>query len=197
MKKYLFILAAAALGFASCSNDDVVAENTGLNDANTISFRPFANGMTRAADEHFNVANDQFAVTAFKQGQTSSPYFDNKTFKTTDGTTFTSDGDKYYWPSSVNLDFYAYAPLSSEVGGSGSAAVTRTAYNNFTVTPGTDVPYQPDFVYAVTKDWGKATLQTGTAATHQIGSTYTGVTINFRHAESKVAIKLALGFSIR
>ena len=143
----------------------------------------------RGADEHFNAANDKFAVTAFRKGETTSPYFNNVTFKTTDGTTFTSEDGKYYWPSSTNLDFYAYAPLSTEVGGSGSAAVTRNAYNNFTVTPGTDVPYQPDLVYAVTRNWGKATTDQTTG--HVISTTVTGVTINFRHAESKVAIKLA------
>lgn len=97
--------------------------------------------------------------------------------------------EHFNWPSSTNLDFYAYAPLSTEVGGSGSAAVTRNAYNNFTVTPGTDVPYQPDLVYAVTRNWGKATTDQTTG--HVISTTVTGVTINFRHAESKVAIKLA------
>lgn len=193
MKKNLLLLAVAVAALASCSNDETVAVNENSN-PNEISFRAFGNGMTRAADEHFNAANDQFGVTAFHQGTTSGEgnvYFDNITFKTDNGSIFASTSNKYYWPSSVNLDFYAYAPLSSEVGGSGSAAVTRSAYNTFVVTPGTDVPNQPDFVYAVTKDWGKATLQTGTATTHQIGSTYTGVTINFRHAESKVAFKLA------
>ncbi len=186
MKKFFFF-AVAAVALAACSNDETVEVNPG----NAISFRPLTSNVTRAADEHFNTANDQFGVTAFRQGQTSSAYFDNITFKTDDGSTFASTNNKYYWPSSTNLDFYAYAPLSSEVGGTGSAAVTRSAYNSFSVTPGTDVPNQPDFVYAVTKDWGKATLQSGTSATHQIGSTYTGVTINFRHAESKVAFKLA------
>lgn len=192
MKTKYFIFAAAAVALAACSNDETVSDvNNGA--GNEISFNAFSSGLTRAADEHFNVANDQFGVTAFRLGETetSSAYFDNITFKTSDASTFASTNNKYYWPSSVNLDFYAYAPLASEVDNKGGAAVTRSAYNTFAVTPGTDVPKQPDFVYAVTKDWGKATLQTGTATTHQIGSTYKGVTINFRHAESKVAFKLA------
>ena len=190
--KKLFFFAIAALGLAACSNDEVVQTNA-TSEANEISFRPLATGMTRAADEHFNVANDQFAATAFHKGTTSGAYFDNITFKTTDGTAFNSQSSKYYWPSGYNLDFYAYAPLSSEVGGSGSAAVTRSAYNTFVVTPGTDVPNQPDFVYAVTKNWGKKkTAETWEAPDgHRIGGGATGITINFRHAESKVAFKLA------
>ncbi len=188
-KNNLLILAVAALGFAACTNDETTAVNEKLAESNEISFRALNNGLMRGADEHFDAANDQFAVTAFRKGETTSPYFNNVTFKTTDGATFTSgDGSKYYWPSSTNLDFYAYAPLSTEVGGSGSAAVTRNDYNNFTVTPGTAVPYQPDLVYAVTRNWGKAT--TDPTGGHVI-PTATGVTINFRHAESKVAIKLA------
>jgi len=182
MKKHLWILAVAALGLASCSNDDVVAENTGLSDANTISFRALNSGMTRAADEHFSTAGDKFGVTAFKKNDTTDPYFDNVTFSTTDGATFTSE-TKHYWPSSTNLDFYAYAPLNSE-----NTGVTRTAYNSFTVTPGTTVSSQPDLVYAVTRNWGKSTSD---QTTGHVIPTATGVTINFRHAESKVAIKLA------
>lgn len=201
MKK-LFFFAAAALALASCSNDETVRTDA-TSSSNEISFRAFNGGMTRAADEHFNVANDQFCVTAFQRDQTAdaNAYFKDIIFKTTDGSTFTSQNNKYYWPSSVNLDFYAFAPLPSEVTTTDGASVARVqegdpavnTYNKFTVTPGTSVPNQPDFVYAVTRDWGKSALKTepATPATHAISSTVAGVTINFRHAESKVAFKLA------
>ena len=181
-KNNLLILAVAALGFAACANDETTAVNEKLAESNEISFRALNNGLMRGADEHFNVANDQFAVTAFRKDQTTSPYFDNVTFKTTDGTTFTSEDGKYYWPSSTNLDFYAYAPLNSE-----NTGVARSAYNSFTVTPGTTVASQPDFVYAVTRNWGRATTD---QTTGHVIPTVTGVTINFRHAESKIAFKL-------
>lgn len=187
MKKKLLILAVAGLALAACSSDETVASQA-TSEANAISFRALNTGLTRAADEHFHTPNDKFVVTAFTQGQTTNAYFSDVTF-TGDGTNFTSS-TKYYWPSSSNLDFYAYAPLTTEVNNAGNAVVQSYGYNQFRVAPGTSVPDQPDFVYAVTKDWGKTDLQNGTPNNHQIGDTYVGVTTNFRHAESKVAIKL-------
>ncbi|MBQ3804427.1 MAG: fimbrillin family protein [Prevotella sp.] len=178
MKKNLWIFAAAAVALAACSNDDTISENIGFDDASAISFRAFTNNMTRAAAAHFDEPNDNFKVTAFAQGTTSTAYFANVTFTTTDGTTFTSP-TKYYWPSGNNLDFYAWAPAS-----------LSNAYNSIPVTVADAAADQIDFVYAATKDWGKATLQEGTAATHSISTTVPGVTLNFRHAESKIIIQL-------
>ena len=178
MKKNLWIFAAAAVALAACSNDDTISENIGFDDASAISFRAFTNNITRAKDAHFNVANDNFKVTAFAQGTTETAYFANVTFTTTDGTTFTSP-TKYYWPSGNNLDFYAWAP-----------AELSNNYSSIPVTVASAAADQIDFVYAATKDWGKATLQAGTAATHSISTTVPGVTLNFRHAESKIIIQL-------
>ena len=178
MKKNLWIFAAAAVALAACSNDDTISENIGFDDASAISFRAFTNNMTRAQDASFSVPNDNFKVTAFAQGTTATPYFANVTFTTSDGTTFTSP-TKYYWPSGNNLDFYAWAPAS-----------LSDAYNSIPVTVASAAADQIDFVYAATKDWGKAALQTGTAATHSISTTVPGVTLNFRHAESKIIIQL-------
>ena len=179
MKKNLFILAVAGLALASCSSDETIASQA-TSQANEISFRAFNNGMTRAADAHFNVANDQFKVTAFPQGTTTTAYFSNVIFKTADGSTFTSTGGKYYWPNSTNLDFYAWAPAGQS-----------DNYASIPVTVASEAASQIDLVYGKTLDWGKVALQTGTDAGHRIdGSSVQGVTINFRHAESKVVIKL-------
>lgn len=186
MKTKFFFLAVAAVALASCSNDETVEVNQG----DAISFRPFVANVTRAADAHFNASGDQFKVTAFETGGVANTYFSDVVFQG-DGTTFTSTTNKYYWPSGYNLDFWAYAPVSNDqITYVLKADDATNYYKKFTVTPSPTASDQVDLVYARTNDWGKAALQTGTAATHQIGSTYTGVTINFRHAESKVAIAL-------
>lgn len=170
MKKKLLIFAVAGFALASCSSDETTASlaNSG---ANEISFRALNNGVTRAANASFGTGTS-FAVSAFSAGTTESPYFDKVVFTATSGTTFTSE-TKYYWPNTNNLDFYAWQP---------SNIAPTTAMSGFSITPGTTIGSQPDFVYAVTKGWGKYT-----GATHTPTS---GVAINFRHAESKVVIQL-------
>lgn len=179
MKKYLFILAAAALGFASCSNDDVVAENTGLNDANTISFRSFVQGATRATDI---TAGTLASFTAFatEGSDFSKIYFNETTFNNSSGT-YTSV-TKYYWPSTGTLDFYAYAYNGAD------GQVTHTAQTKaFTVTPDAAAANQTDLVFANTN--GKSKTGTyGTGGTNQYGKD--GVPLNFRHAESKITVQL-------
>lgn len=179
MKKKLLILAVAGLALASCSKDETIAVKEG----DAISFRAFNNGMTRAAD--VDLPSRGFWVTALKQGQAPSDentYFDNVHF--TGSGAYTSN-PKYYWPSAYNLDFYAYSPQAAD-----ATDVVRTDYKTFVITANATAANQVDFVYANTNDWGKATLQGGTDGSHQMGAADAGVAINFRHAESKVIIKL-------
>ena len=171
MNKKLLILAVAGFAFASCSNDEVV-ESAATSDSNAISFRAFNSGITRATDASF-ATGKSFKVTAFESGATSNAYFTNEVFSTTDGATFTST-NKHYWPNTYNLDFYAWQPSS--------LSATTGNYTGFSISPSTTVSEQIDFVYAVTRGWGRYT-----GYTHD-GSA--GVTINFRHAESKVLVQL-------
>ena len=170
MKKNLFFLAAAALTFAACSNDEVVE----VNQADAIDFKPLMTNVTRAAD--VNIPTNGFYVTAYSTGTSTTAYFDNVLFSNSSGT-YTS-ATKYYWPSTYNLDFYAYSPAAAA-----SSDVVRNSYKTFDITANATVANQVDFVYANTNNWGK---QTG-EGTHD-GKP--GVAINFRHAESKVIIKL-------
>ena len=185
MKKYLFILAAAALGFASCSNDDVVSENQSLADANTISFRPLIDGATRAATASNVTSLNSFYVTAFK---TTNPYgtaYINDVQYTNNGSgTYYKDGtsaatnkyaNEYYWPTSGTLDFYAYNKPTN--------GVSAQTYHTYTLTPATsDNSTYDDVVYATLQGCGKDDAPSGT----HYGTN--GVPLNFRHTASKIMV---------
>lgn len=170
MNKQIFILAMAAFGFVACSSDETVAVNQ--NDPDAISFRPLMNNVTRASSvADVTTANlTAFTVNAMQAG-TETAYFSNAAYTGTSNGTFTC-ATKYYWPSTGNLDFYAYAPA-------GNGQVTYTDYKTFTVTPtaGTDPASQVDLVYAATKGKTKA-------------SNSAGVTLNFRHTGAKIVCKV-------
>lgn len=170
MKKNYWILAAAAVALAACSNDDTIAVNQGIEEANTINFSTIVEGQTRATG--ITTANlTSFYVTA-KRG--------NDIYFAEDPVTFTKDGEttsyrsatKYYWPSEGKLDFYAFAPAA----GTGST-ITRTDSTHFSVTPAPAPADQQDFVYGVVRQQDKT-------------SGGNGVALNFRHAMSNVIIQL-------
>ena len=179
--KKLFFFAIAALGLAACSNDEVV-ETIATSEANEINFRPFATGMTRAAD--ITTTNlTSFYVTANIAGSTVTNYFGDTTPETyTDANVGTGEGKhassvgsytsatKHYWPSTGKLDFIAFAPATG-------TDISRTDSTHFSVTPNATPSAQQDFLYAVVRDQTKA-------------ANGTGVVLNFRHALSKVVIQL-------
>lgn len=188
-KKNLLILAllAGALPFiASCSSDELVAENESQKAANEISFRPFVSGTTRAADMTAGASDNTagtvglqtvgFYVTAYYSTTSATDqtlYFDNELFSYNTTPANWTSTKKFYWPAENYLNFYAYAPATS-------TQLIRTNYKSFSVTPdATDnTNTQVDFIYAVTQDKTKTS------------NASTGVTLTFRHAESKISLKV-------
>lgn len=139
------------------------------------------NALTRAADKSLSNLT-AFNVTAYTTAETPAEYFDNVTFSTTDGTptassTYTSGATKYYWPSSGNLSFYAYAPTDGATTTTASpwAQITRTDYKTFVVKPSTDISEQADLIYACNKNVAKVAV---------------GVPLRFRHTGSKIICKV-------
>lgn len=167
MKKNYWILAAAAVALAACSNDDTIAVNQGIEEANTINFSTIVEGQTRAAG--ITTANlTSFYVTANRGNEI---YFGGETpveFAKDGETTSYRSATKYYWPSEGKLDFYAFAPATG---------ITREDSTGFSVTPATAPASQVDFVYGVVRQQDKTTGGTGVA-------------LNFRHAMSDVIIQL-------
>lgn len=118
MKKYLFVLSVAALGFASCSNDNVIAENnTTGQQPREIAFFPLSQPSTRAAVQGtaFPTTNTM-EVVAYQTNPTPAVnYFAKTTFKK-DGSTsvwraWDASEEEYvpkYWPlSEAKLNFFA------------------------------------------------------------------------------------------
>lgn len=168
MKKNYWILAAAAVALAACSNDDTIAVNQGIEEANTINFSTIVEGQTRAAG--ITTANlESFYVTA-NRGE--DIYFGATPveFVKDGSTTSYRSATKYYWPSEGKLDFYAFAPATS-------ATFTRTDSTEFSITPAATPADQVDFVYGVVRQQDKTTGGNGVA-------------LNFRHAMSNVIIQL-------
>ena len=167
MKKNYWILAAAAVALAACSNDDTIAVNQGIEEANTINFSTIVEGQTRAGS--ITTANlTSFYVTANRGNEI---YFGGETpveFAKDGSTTSYRSATKYYWPSEGKLDFYAFAPATG---------ITRTDSTHFSVTPATAPADQVDFVYGVVRQQDKTTGGQGVA-------------LNFRHAMSDVIIQL-------
>lgn len=171
MKKNYWILAAAAVALAACSNDDTITVNQGIEEANTISFNTIVEGQTRATGITSSSLTS-FYVTANRGneiyfGGTTPVTFTKNT--STDPATYRS-ATKYYWPSEGKLDFYAFAPAEG-------TTITREDSTGFSVTPATTPSAQEDFVYAVVRQQDKV-------------SGGNGVPINFRHAMSNVIIQL-------
>ena len=171
MKKIYFLAAAcAAMSMASCSTE-TLDETVLQSDSNLISFNVNAGKSTKADITTANI--EEFNATAIISGDTTTQYFDNVTFAK-NGQTFNS-ADPYYWPQNDALDFFAYAPIAVPTGNT----LSRTNYKTFVVTPSKakDADYV-DFIYANTD--GKTKANSGA----------NGVQINFRHAESKIVVRV-------
>lgn len=176
MKK-LFFFAAAALALASCSNDETTAEYKG----EAISFRPLMGNVTRAAevtDATFFQTNGGFWVTAtYTTG--GEAYFSDQNFGYVDPNYVRPEGQKYYWPQQA-LDFFAYSPATTN-----DQITAHASARSFTVQPAADAANQIDLVIANTNNKEK----TGTYGTDKKYGV-DGIPLNFRHAESKIVIKL-------
>lgn len=164
MKNTVFFLAvAAALGLASCSDDEVVMQP----DSNEITFAPTSeNGNTRAADVYCNTNMPaSFKVYAATGGKT---YIDGDVIQKS-GSVWENASGKRYWPDS-SVDFYAQTNGDDVFTWSPTAA---PQFTDFTVN--NDVASQTDLLYAVK-----------TAQTKPATEASTPVALNFHHALSQI-----------
>ena len=166
MKKiFLSLLAVVALMLTACNMNELESVNRS---ADLINFTVTNGGMTKAVD--VTTANlAQFEVTAFNHGTETSPYINAVSY--TGGSGTFASATPYYWPEG-NLDFYAWSTGAAE------GQVTKTSFKSFTVTPSSTPAEQVDLIFA-----GKTNIGKG-------NSTDGAIALNFRHAESKVVVKV-------
>ena len=167
MKKLLFLLPAAALALASCSNDQVVEQPTKVISAEALQIYPELQGITRGTvwdNSNFT----QFKLTTSGNFQTEAsttnaaggaPLTDVTVTKT--GGTWAIGSTTYYWPSkTATSSFTAWAP---------------TDINKGSYTASTTIADQKDIVVA---------FNSGSATDFEAG-----VPLKFRHILSQIVIK--------
>jgi len=167
MKQKLFFIAVAAMGMASCSQD----ESTGINKGNAIDFRAALG--TRAVET--TTANlDKIVVTAIDKNDAN--YFTDAEFTKNDA--FFISTPAYYWPGDgSDLSFYAYSPAASDLGATVTINSTTKTLADF--SPKANIGEQKDFVTA--------------NATGNKNNETTGVALLFKHQLSQIEIKAKNG----
>ena len=184
-KTNFFYVALAAMTLAtSCSQDELQSSQAAQSE---INFNASMGLKSRATETKVGDLT-KFNVTAYKSE--SANYMTNVTYTKGDGDVWKSpNGEKYFWPVSGALNFYAYAPTT----GVGTVTIDKSTQTFADFTPGTtsgatnqdanatndlsDADAQVDLIYAVTPNQSKPT------------DNNTNVTLNFKHALSEISVK--------
>lgn len=164
MKRKCILGLAGLMVLGACTNDEVIdVKQTG-----SIDLRPLIENSTRATAT--TVANlGSFKVDVLKGTET----YGAMTVTSSDNGTKWTTSPLTYWPSdaSQQLDFYAYAPTSTE-----GVTINGTDKKITSYTPSTTVADQKDLVIA---------YNTGTKTANEAS----GVPLLFKHALSQIEVK--------
>ena len=120
MKKYLILALTAAIAAVGCSKTfEVVPSPT---DTNPIGFGTWVEHLTKGRTQGSNTfaSGDNFAVYGYKaMSDNSDPHtvFDDVTVSTTNGTTWTYTGTRFWDANYDKYIFYAVSPASVGTGG--------------------------------------------------------------------------------
>lgn len=164
MKRKCILGLAGLMVLGACTNDEVIdVKQTG-----SIDLRPLIENSTRATAT--TVANlGSFKVDVLKGTET----YGAMTVTGSDNGTKWTTSPLTYWPSdaSQRLDFYAYAPTTTE-----GVTINGTDKKITSYTPSTTVADQKDLVIA---------YNTGTKTANEAS----GVPLLFKHALSQIEVK--------
>jgi len=164
MKRKCILGLAGLMVLGACTNDEVIdVKQTG-----SIDLRPLIENSTRATAT--TVANlGSFKVDVLKGTET----YGAMTVTSSDNGTKWTTSPLTYWPSNASqqLDFYAYAPTTTE-----GVTINGTGKKITSYTPSTTVAAQKDLVIA---------YNTGTKTANEAS----GVPLLFKHALSQIEVK--------
>ena len=164
MKRKCILGLAGLMVLGACTNDEVIdVKQTG-----SIDLRPLIENSTRATAT--TVANlGSFKVDVLKGTET----YGAMTVTGSDNGTKWTTSPLTYWPSNASqqLDFYAYAPTTTE-----GVTINGTDKKITSYTPSTTVAAQKDLVIA---------YNTGTKTANEAS----GVPLLFKHALSQIEVK--------
>ena len=164
MKRKCILGLAGLMVLGACTNDEVID----VKQTRSIDLRPLIENSTRATAT--TVANlGSFKVDVLKGTET----YGAMTVTGSDNGTKWTTSPLTYWPSdaSQRLDFYAYAPTSTE-----GVTINGTDKKITSYTPSTTVADQKDLVIA---------YNTGTKTANEAS----GVPLLFKHALSQIEVK--------
>lgn len=166
--KYILSALTLCAGLCACTSDDVIDE-VAVSTSNEIVMNPILkNAGSRATSSH-DLATDNFGTFSVTALHGDNVYYENVDYVNT-GSRWKSE-NKYYWPLEGNLTFYGYAPKETDNG------ITRNGYNSYTIIQQPMAVNQPDFIVSKT-------------TTNKEQSAASGVTLNFRHAMSRIALQV-------
>lgn len=159
MKNVITMMAAAAMIFASCSDNEMrVAE-----EKVEIGFNTSIRNVTRAAYD--GTTFNKFRVTALGNG---GNFFTDAVVTKNNGGTWTTDHN-YFWPD-YPLEFYAYAPVDLQ------PSISQSGKSITDFTPKDKVEEQQDVL---------AAFNTG----NKTDNGESGVDLTFRHQLAQVSVK--------
>ena len=178
MKKQLFLLAGVAAALASCTKTETVEQNPST--AIGFSSAWVGNSVDSKVDEITEGNLRTFQVYGGYLADNMTHVFDNVTVSSTDGQTWTYEGDLRYWAEGEDYKFAAYAPADAAAFGTVATDPTNGAltFTNFVSNP----TNQCDLIYA-TDDVPSASAGQGK------------VIFNFNHLLSMIKFTFKSGFA--
>jgi|GEM_PF-459906 len=190
MKKSIYLIAAAAMTLAGCSQDDLLDNGTTGTDGDAIAFESYLgkSAQTRATEVTTeSLKGEGFTVDAYYTGTADfSAENPGEVFMKATKVTYNKDKGAWtyspvkYWPNNAGdrVSFFAYGPS-----GNTNIKLNETSVSSIDFTVQNDVLDQVDFIYN--------NQETNSTLNKQKQTVDGKVRFQFQHALSRIAFTVA------